>query len=99
MTIPRVTAECADAVLSKAVVGDPVRFALDTLVKFHGEQPELATMIAHVADTLVGGVGDDDEDVAAYKEMQLTTIYALIGLTYGAIKAQIESNEMEEAWL
>ena len=96
VTMPQVTPECADAVLCKALVDDPVQFALDTLVKFHAEQPHLANVIAHVADTLVGGVGDEDEEVAEYKEIQLTTIYALIGLTYGAMKAQFEANEMEE---
>ena len=95
-TMPQVTSECAEAVLCKALVDDPVQFALDTLVKFHAEQPHLANVIAHVADTLVGGVDDEDEDVASYKEMQLTTIYALIGLTYGAMKTQVEANEMEE---
>jgi hypothetical protein len=98
MTMPRVSAECADAVLSKAVVNNPTQFALDTLMKFHAEQPDLANMICHVADALVGGVPEDDEDaeVAAFKEVQLTTIYALVGLVYGSIKAQIEANEMEE---
>ena len=94
-TIPRVSSECAEAVLHKALADNPVQFALDTLVKFHADQPELA---AHVADTLVGGVDDEEEEVAAFKEVQLTTIYALIGLTYGSIKAQIEADEMEDAW-
>tara|TARA_R100000656_G_scaffold33807_2_gene29072 strand:- start:73 stop:381 length:309 start_codon:yes stop_codon:yes gene_type:complete len=97
-TIPRVSSECAEAVLYKALADNPVQFALDTLVKFHADQPELAAMIAHVADTLVGGVDDEEEEVAAFKEVQLTTIYALIGLTYGSIKAQIEADEMEDAW-
>jgi hypothetical protein len=99
MTMPQVTPECADAVLCKAVSENPTKFALETLMKFHTDQPHLASMICHVADTLIGGVEDDEDDeVAAFKEVQLTTIYALIGLVYGSIKAQVEADEMEEAW-
>ena len=101
MTMPQVTAECADAVLSKALVDDPTKFALDTLVTFHAEQPDLANMICHVANTLLGGedvINSEDPEVAAFSEVQLTTIYALIGLVYNSIKAQTEANEMEEAW-
>ena len=101
MKIPQVTAECAVAVLCKALVDDPNRFALDTLVTFHAEQPDLASMICHVANTLLGGedvLNSDDPEVAAFSEVQLTTIYALIGLTYNSIKAQVEANEMDEVW-
>ena len=101
MKIPQVTAECAEAVLCKALVDDPNRFALDTLVTFHAEQPDLANMICHVANTLLGGedvINSDDPEVAAFSEVQLTTIYALIGLTYNSIKAQVEANEMDEVW-
>ena len=101
MTMPQVTVECADAVLCKALVDDPAKFALDTLVTFHAEQPVLANMICHVANTLLGGedvINSEDPEVAAFSEVQLTTIYALIGLVYNSIKAQTEANEMEEAW-
>ena len=101
MTMPQVTVECADAVLCKALVDDPAKFALDTLVTFHAEQPDLASMICHVANTLLGGedvLNSDDPEVAAFSEVQLTTIYALIGLTYNSIKAQVEANEMDEVW-
>ena len=101
MTMPKVTAECADAVLCKALVDDPTKFALDTLVTVHAEQPDLANMICHVANTLLGGedvINSDDPEVAAFSEVQLTTIYALIGLTYNSIKAQVEANEMDEVW-
>ena len=101
MTMPQVTVECADAVLCKALVDDPAKFALDTLVTFQAEQPVLANMICHVANTLLGGedvINSEDPEVAAFSEVQLTTIYALIGLVYNSIKAQTEANEMEEAW-
>jgi hypothetical protein len=101
MTMPKVTAECADAVLCKALVDDPTAFALETLQKFHAEQPDLANMICYVANTLLGGdevLHSEDPEIAAFSEVQLTTIYALIGLTYNSIKAQIEANEMEEVW-
>ena len=101
MTMPQVTVECADAVLCKALVDDPAKFALDTLVTFHAEQPDLANMICHVANTLLGGedvINSEDPEVAAFSEVQLTTIYALIGLVYNSIKAQTDANEMEEAW-
>ena len=97
--MPQVTSECAEAVLCKALSEDPVRYALDSLVKFHADQPHLANMIAHVADTLVGGedvTDSDDPEISQFAERQLTMIYALVGLTYGAIKAQVEANEMEE---
>ena len=101
MTMPQVTVECADAVLCKALVDDPAKFALDTLVTFHADHPDLANMICHVANTLLGGedvINSEDPEVAAFSEVQLTTIYALIGLVYNSIKAQTEANEMEEAW-
>ena len=101
MTMPQVTAECADAVLCKALVDDPTTFALETLQKFHAEQPDLANMICHVANTLLGGedvINSDDPEVDAFSEVQLTTIYALIGMTYNALTAQVEANEMEEVW-
>tara|TARA_Y100001951_G_scaffold6153_1_gene3870 strand:- start:135 stop:464 length:330 start_codon:yes stop_codon:yes gene_type:complete len=106
MTMPRVSAECAEAVLCKALMDNPTTFAMGTLMKFHTEQPELAAMICHVADTLIGGVdgiadteGDDvDESVAGFQEVQLTMVYALIGLVYGSVKAQFEANEMEELY-
>tara|TARA_B100000745_G_scaffold137009_1_gene89530 strand:+ start:1310 stop:1618 length:309 start_codon:yes stop_codon:yes gene_type:complete len=101
MTMPQVTSECADAVLCKALVDDPTTFALETLQKFHAEQPDLANMICYVANTLLGGkdvLDSEDPEVAAFGEVQLTTIYALIGLTYNALTAQVEANEMEEVW-
>ena len=100
-TMPRVSVECANAVLSKALSDEPIKYALDTLMKFHAEQPHLANMIAHVADTLVGGedvTDSDDPEISQFAERQLTMIYALVGLTYGAIKAQVEADEMEEVW-
>ena len=99
MTMPQVTPECAEAVLCKALSDDPLQYALDTLVKFHADQPHLANMISYVANTLIGGddVTDSDEpEISEFAERQLTMIYALVGLTYGAIKAQVETNEMEE---
>jgi hypothetical protein len=101
MTMPQVTPECAEAVLCKALSDDPLQYALDTLVKFHADQPHLANMIAHVADTLVGGedvTSSDDPEISQFAERQLTMIYALVGLTYGAIKAQVEANELEETF-
>jgi len=97
--MPQVTPECAEAVLCKALSEDPLTYALDTLVKFHADQPHLANMVAHVADTLIGGpdVTDSDEpEIAEFAERQLTMIYALVGLTYGAIKAQVEADQLEE---
>jgi hypothetical protein len=99
--MPQVTSECAEAVLCKALSEEPLKFALDSLVKFHADQPHLANMIAHVADTLVGGsdVTDSDEpEISEFAERQLTMIYAMVGLTYGAIKAQVEASAMEEMW-
>ena len=99
--MPRVTMSCAEAVLSRAVMGDPTEFAMETLQKFHTEQPELAGMIGYVAGTLLGGdevLADEDPNVADFAEKELTMIYAIVGLLYGAVKAQIEADELEEVF-
>lgn len=99
--MPRVTMSCAEAVLCKAITGDPTEFAMQTLAKFHTEQPELAGMIGHVAGMLLGGdevLADEDPAMADFAEKELTMIYAIVGLLYGAIKAQIEANELEETF-
>ena len=101
MTRPQVTVECADAVLCKALVDDPAKFALDTLVTFHAEQPDLANMICHVANTLLGGedvINSEDPEVAAFSEVQLTKIEDLSGLAYNVIRAQVEGKEMDGGW-
>ena len=100
--IPRVTGACAEAVLSKAVThDDPTEFAMETLAKFHTEQPELAGMIGYVVGTLIGGeevIESDDPKISDFTERQLTMIYAIVGLLYGSIKSQIEANELEEVF-
>ena len=107
MTMPQVSEDCAGAVLSKALMDNPSKFAMETLMKFHTEQPQLASMICHVVDALIGGGngiadpdGDEDvdENVTAFQEMQLTMTYAVVGLVYGSLKAQFEANELEETF-
>ena len=99
--MPRVTMSCAEAVLCKAITGDPTEFAMQTLAKFHTEQPELAGMIGYVVGMLIGGeeiIESDDPKISDFTERQLTMIYAIVGLLYGSIKSQIEANELEEVF-
>ena len=89
--IPMVTAECVLAVMDKSMSVDMPQFGTEMLEEMMTDQPHLLKMISFLLTELVAK--DKDEEVAA---VEAVTTMCGIGVVFKAIKAQVESGELEE---
>jgi len=100
MTIPRITEECLHAVVEKAVQTHPEIFAATTMLEMKVEQPALYAALTSLLKPFLDPLSEPVEEIplAVCQEMILMASFCLAGVAFKAIKAQIEANEMNEAW-
>ena len=91
MTFPKVSDVCVMATLSKLTQTHPQEFATKTMTALIEEQPAL---MAAITELLLVSAGEDIEAM----EGQLTATFCILGLFSKAVTAQIEADELNEAW-
>ena len=101
MTLPRISVEVLDATAAKVLQNydKPELFADETMRGLMLDQPELFAVLSGMMDSFTKG-GEDVEMVSAEfaQEMMLRSCYVGVGLALKAINAQLETDEMNEAW-
>jgi len=101
MTLPKISIEVLDATTAKVLMKHdrPEEFAVETMMGLMQDQPELFAVLNAMMESFVKG-GDDMETVPAQfaQEMMLRSCYVGVGLALKAINAQLETDEMNEAW-
>ena len=91
MTIPMVSLDCVSAVMDKSMSVDMAQFGTEMLEEMIEDQPHLIKMISFLLTNIIAE--GKPEEVAAVDAVQTMCV---VGVVFKAIKAQIESNEMEE---
>jgi hypothetical protein len=90
-TIPMISHDCATAVMDKSMRVDMAQFGTEMLEEMIEDQPHLIKMISFLLTNIIAE--GKPEEVAAVDAVQTMCV---VGVVFKAIKAQIESNEMEE---
>jgi hypothetical protein len=95
MTIPKISLDCATAVMDKAMSVPMAEFGGELLDEMIKDQPHLIKMISFLLTNIIAD--GKDEETAAVDAVQTMCV---IGIVFKAIKAQTEANEMEtsEEW-
>ena len=94
-TIPKVSLDCATAVMDKAMSVPMSQFGTEMLEEMMTDQPHLIKMISFLLTHIIAD--GKDEETAAIDAVQTMCV---VGLVFKAIKTQAEANEMEisEEW-
>jgi hypothetical protein len=94
-TIPKVSLDCATAVMDKAMSVPMSQFGTEMLEEMMTDQPHLIKMVSFLLTNLIAQ--GKDEETAAIDAVQTMCV---VGLVFKAIKTQAEANEMEisEEW-
>ena len=90
-TIPMISNDCVTAVMDKSMRVDMAQFGTEMLEEMIADQPHLLKMISILLTNVIAD--GKPEEVAAVDAVQTMCV---VGVVFKAIKAQIESNEMEE---
>ena len=101
MTLPRITAEVLDATAAKVLQNydKPELFAAETMHGLMRDQPELFAVLVGMMDSAIEGSDGVEMVPAAFaKEMMMRSCYVGVGLALKAINAQLETDDMNEAW-
>ena len=94
MTLPVITHTCLEAVVEKSIQAPPHLFAHDSMMQLKDEQPALVSALMALLLPIVESKSLDSNTV----ELILQTCFCVLGVTMRATKAQIEADEMNEAW-
>ena len=99
MTLPKISLETIESTTAQATRMDMGEFAVSSMMDLMQEQPELTDLINTFLGNMIQG-GDEVEDVPAVvaQEMILKSSFITYGLVMAAVKAQIEADELNEAW-
>ena len=94
-TIPKVSLDCATAVMDKAMSVPMSQFGTEMLGEMLKDQPHLMRMISFLLTHIIAE--GKDEETAAIDAVQTMCV---VGVVFKAIKTQAEANEMEvsEEW-
>lgn len=99
MTLPKISLETISATAAQATRVPMGEYAVSSIMDLMQEQPELTELINTFLGNMIQG-GDEVEDVPAElaQEMILKSSFITYGLVMSAVKAQIEADELNEAW-
>lgn len=99
MTLPRISlavVEATSAVAQRKTINE---YALHSILDLMQEQPELTEIINTMCGNMIAGGGEVESVSAEFAQNAiLTAAYAAYGLAMDAVKAQIETNELNEEW-
>ena len=104
MTFPKISIETIDATAAIATRQDMDEFAMTTMLELSGSQPELTGLINIFLGNMVAAGeeakadGIDTIPINFAQEQILKASFITYGLAMAAVKAQIEADELNEAW-
>ena len=101
MTLPRISIEVIDATSEKVLQNHskPELFAVETMLGLMEEQPALFSVLnAFMSNAIAGGEDVDAVPAAFCQEMMLQSCFVGVGLALKAMNAQVEADELNEAW-
>ena len=104
MTLPKISIETIAATAAQATRQDMDEFALTAMLELHGSQPELTELINTFLGNMVAAGeearadGVDMVPITFAQEQILKASFITYGLAMAAVKAQIEADELNEAW-
>ncbi len=99
MTFPKISLEVIEATTAVAQRKNINEYAMSSILELMQSQPELTGLINDMCGNMIAG-GNDVESVPSQfaQNSILVAAYAAYGLTVGAIKAQIEADELNKDW-
>ena len=104
MTLPKISLETIDATAAIAVRQDMDTYATMTMLDLLQEQPELTGLINTFLGTIIEGGEKAKADGCEMVPIEfaqneiLKAAFITYGLTMAAMKAQVEADELNEAW-
>ena len=99
MTIPKISLEVIEATAAVAMRKPMNEYALHSVLDLMQDQPELTQMINTMVGNLINGSNDVDTVSSEFAQNAiLTAAYTAYGLAMDSVKAQIETNELNEEW-
>ena len=99
MTLPKISAEVMLATSEQATRQRKEVFAVESMMDALQDQPELAATITTLIQNLTHGL-DEIEVVPSevVEAVVIETAMLVMGLTIKAFTAQVEADELNEAW-
>ena len=94
MTLPVITRTCLAAVVEKSVQTEAHLFAEEAMMQLKDEQPALTAAIMGLLMPVVESEQIDQPTI----ELILRTCFCVLGVAMRATNAQVEAEEMNEAW-
>jgi len=101
MTLPKISIEVMAATTHQAVRQSREEFALATMHDAAQEQPELHETIQTLVVNMLAGSQDVEGGMVPVEFTQAMIIeaaYLTLGLTLKGFNAQVEADELNEAW-
>ena len=99
MTLPKISAEVMLATAEQATRQRKEVFAVESMMDGLQEQPELTATITTLIQNLTHGL--DEVEVVPSEVVEavvIETAMLVMGLTIKAFTAQVEADELNEAW-
>ena len=99
MTLPKISLETISATAAQATRKPMDMFAVESMMDLMQEQPELTELINTFLSNMIAGSADVEEVPSSFAhEMIIRSTFITYGLVMSAVKAQIEADELNEAW-
>ena len=98
MTLPKISAKCFLAQLSKSTQKDPDQFASDFMMKLSDEQPDMMRCIVSMVRPMVKLPPEMEISSELASEMCLLGVFCVLGVVMESISATIDAEDMNEAW-
>jgi len=104
MTLPKISIETISATAAQATRQDVDMFAISSMLELVQEQPELTNLInGCIANMIMGAEtakaeGAEEVPIEFAQDAIIKAAFVTYGLVIAAVKAQIEADELNEAW-
>ena len=99
MTLPKISAEVMLATSEQATRQRKEVFAVESMMDALQDQPELAATITTLIQNLTHGLDEIEVVPSEVAEaVVIETAMLVMGLTIKAFTAQVEADELNEAW-
>ena len=104
MTLPKISIETIAATAAQATRQDVDEFAVSSMLELVQEQPDLTNLISELVAQMIAGAekikaeGVEEVPVDFARDAIVTSAFVTYGLVIAAVKAQVEADELNEAW-
>ena len=103
MTLPTITYECMTVLLQKATQQAPEVFAQEVMVELLEDQPVLMEALMSVLQPFLEVCAESEYEGQEVqpemrKELMIMGQFCVAGIIMKSLNAQVEADEMNEAW-